>query len=330
MHILSNCCILLTLLQNCFADIDQQIQQSVDGCTVGGNLQKGLTGTIYQMQSEQSLFTSDANFYKNGAYSANSKGSFVNTQGLNFNFGPEISEIYGVELDNPSFVLEEAALFQAPETGLYKFTLSNIDDGAMVFFGDSAFDCCSGSQATGADGLLFGYKRPNDDSNPSYTSWIYMEAGKLFPFKIVYFNAMSAGSVALMVTTPSGSESSLDTFLYQSSKDSCQQAIAKTSYSVRSSFIHSEGFYGVDISTTVETVDNTPVIVELVTYDTIGARVTSTAFYDGTTTSTASTATFYSSSIYGQIYESFLIYRPQLITTTIYDLPLGQTSATTD
>lgn len=112
MHILSNCCILLTLLQNCFADIDQQIQQSVDGCTVGGNLQKGLTGTIYQMQSEQSLFTSDANFYKNGAYSANSKGSFVNTQGLNFNFGPEISEIYGVELDNPSFVLEEAALFQ--------------------------------------------------------------------------------------------------------------------------------------------------------------------------------------------------------------------------
>lgn len=126
MRILSNCCILLTLLQSCFAVIDQQVQQSVDGCSVAGNLQKGLTGTVYQMQSEQSIFTNQASFYENGAYSSNSKGSFLNTQGLNFNFGPDISEIYGVQLDNPSFVLQESALFQ----GMY-FTFAFLISGKL-------------------------------------------------------------------------------------------------------------------------------------------------------------------------------------------------------
>ncbi|TID28258.1 hypothetical protein CANINC_002599, partial [Pichia inconspicua] len=330
MRILSNCYILLALLQKSFAVIEQEVQQSVAGCSVAGNLQQGLTGTIYQVQSEQSIYTADASFYQNGAYSGSSKGSFLNTQGLNFNFGPDISEIYGVQLDKPSFVLEETGLFQAPETGLYKFVLSNIDDGAMVFFGNNAFDCCSGDLSGDASGFLLGSKNPNDDSNPSYTSWIHLEAGKLFPFKMVYFNALSAGSVSLMVTTPLGSESTVDQYIFQPSGDNCQEEVAESSYSTRTSLIHSEGFYGVEAATTVETINNTPVIVERITYDTIGTKITSTVFYDETTTSTASTTTFYSSDVYGQVYESFLIYRPQLITTTVYDMSSSTSTTVTD
>ncbi|TID30928.1 hypothetical protein CANINC_000481, partial [Pichia inconspicua] len=325
-----NCCFLLALLQKSFAVIEQNVQQSVAGCSVAGNLQQGLTGTVYQVQTQESLFTDQASFYENGAYSTSSIGSFLNTQGLNFNFGPDISEIYGIELENPSFVLEETGLFQAPETGLYKFVLSDIDDGAMVFFGSSAFDCCSGDLNAAASGFLFASKKPNDNSNPSYSSWIHLEAGKLFPFKMVYFNALPAGSVSLMVTTPLGTESSVDQFVFQPSADNCQEEVAESSYSTRTSLIHSEGFYGVEAATTVETTNNSPVIVELITYDSIGTRITSTVFYDDTTTSTASTSTFYSSDVYGQVYESYLIYRPQLITTTIYDLPQSEASTITD
>ena len=71
--------------------------------------------------------------------------------------------------------------------------MTKVDDGAMVFIGNSAYDCCQpGSIPFGKadEAAMFSYKEWNTPSSESI-SWVYLEAHSYYPIKIVYVNIIS-------------------------------------------------------------------------------------------------------------------------------------------
>ena len=125
--------------------------------------------------------------------------------------------------------------------------MTKIDDGAMVFIGSGAYDCCTpGSAPTGdADtAALFSYKAFNQPSQPAYV-WIYFEAGSYYPIRIVYANFVSAGGIELLVTPPDGSATAnIGNFVYQlisSDTNVCSATTITTTFESSTTYIYSTG-----------------------------------------------------------------------------------------
>lgn len=125
--------------------------------------------------------------------------------------------------------------------------MTKIDDGAMVFIGSGAYDCCKpGSIPTGnADtAAMFSYKAWNQPSEASYV-WVYFEAGSYYPIRIVYANVISAGGIELLVTPPDGSDAvNIGSLVYQlvnNDANVCTATTITTTFESSTTFIYSTG-----------------------------------------------------------------------------------------
>lgn len=132
----------------------------------------------------------------------------------------------------------------AETDGIYTFDMTKVDDGAMVFIGDAAYDCCKpGSIPTGdADtAAMFSYKAWNQPSDASYV-WIYFEAGSYYPIRIVYANVISAGGINLEVTAPGSSDSvNIGSLVYQLINDdsnTCSAITVTTNFESSTTYIY--------------------------------------------------------------------------------------------
>lgn len=137
--------------------------------------------------------------------------------------------------------------------------MTKVDDGAMVFIGNSAYDCCQpGSIPFGKadEAAMFSYKEWNTPSSESI-SWVYLEAHSYYPIKIVYVNVISAGGIELLVTPPDSETVNVGEMVFQLVNDPqnvCEVQTFVTEYSSATTFIYS------DVSPTTKFVPSTTVI----------------------------------------------------------------------
>lgn len=222
----------------------------------------------------------------------------------------------------------------AETDGIYTFDMTKVDDGAMVFIGDAAYDCCKpGSIPTGdADtAAMFSYKAWNQPSDASYV-WIYFEAGSYYPIRIVYANVISAGGINLEVTAPGSSDSvNIGSLVYQLINDdsnTCSAITVTTNFESSTTYI-----YTTDVAKTLTipqtiTVDGTTTVV-------IEKQVYFTS-YDKIYTSYVSGSSYYTSSYISTVVDSgqtlpaevIVIGVPLLSTTHLYTTVKATTTLT--
>ena len=163
--------------------------------------------------------------------------------------------------------------------------MTQIDDGAMVFIGTAAYDCCKpGSVPEGSadDSVMFTYKAWN--SQPDVTTiWVYFEEGSYYPIRIVYVNVITAAGIGLQVTPPNGSPVDIGSLVYQlenNDADVCKATTITHSYSTATTFIsngYDETTKFIPTQTIIEGVTQT-VVLEQVYYTQLATTVTSVIY----------------------------------------------------
>ena len=99
------------------------------------------------------------------------------------------------------YVNELTGYFYAKESGTYTFNLNNVDDAAMVWFGNNdAFTCCQpgvipGGSVSGA--LLYSYGHRVSVN-------VDLEAGNYYPMRVVLLNVVGTSELDFSVITPAG------------------------------------------------------------------------------------------------------------------------------
>lgn len=103
----------LAAAQLTFAAVENNIQQSVDACSIENiETTKGLVGRLYSVSGNLAALSSSTAYYQ-GRYSTESLiGSFDNTGAINFRVDGGQSTLYGLPLDTSHFVLEESGYFK--------------------------------------------------------------------------------------------------------------------------------------------------------------------------------------------------------------------------
>lgn len=114
--------ILFSLFRIAFGEVDNEIQTSINGCSLD-NLKytKGLKGTIYQLDENKSTMSSNSAFYQ-GLFSSESVlGTFLNTKNAEFSFSGGLTTFSGIEVDSSHIVMEEAGFFKGMFFSLFSF-----------------------------------------------------------------------------------------------------------------------------------------------------------------------------------------------------------------
>ncbi|VEU23614.1 DEKNAAC104775, partial [Brettanomyces naardenensis] len=96
---------------------------------------------------------------------------------------------------------ELSGYFLAEETGLYTFELTDIDDAALVWFGDG-LSCCDPQDLPSVDPVFGASWVSNGDINGAGIAYIYMEAGSYYPVRITFCNWDSEAALQFQITTP--------------------------------------------------------------------------------------------------------------------------------
>ncbi|GME93190.1 unnamed protein product [[Candida] boidinii] len=123
---------------------------------------------------------------------------------------------WGIPFDPGHFVGEFSSYFLAPKTGLYKITLTNGDNGAMIYLGPTAFTCCSYEEFTLVPDTYAAWSIWDAVSKEkgSDSGYVYLEAGQYIPMRIIYINRLTDGSFDLVIHDPDGTELSLTSQLF--------------------------------------------------------------------------------------------------------------------
>ncbi|AOA63994.1 GQ67_03026T0 [Komagataella phaffii] len=183
------------------------------GCDITSNAFDGFDATIYEYNANDLKLIRDPVFMSTGYLGRNvlNKISGVTVPGFNiWNPRSRTATVYGVQNVNYyNMVLELKGYFKAAVSGDYKLTLSNIDDSSMLFFGkNTAFQCCdTGSipvDQAPTDYSLFTIKPSNQVNSEVISSTQYLEAGKYYPVRIVFVNALERALFNFKLTIPSG------------------------------------------------------------------------------------------------------------------------------
>ncbi|GMG21635.1 unnamed protein product [Ambrosiozyma monospora] len=184
-------------------------------------LSSGFRATFYDYELNSKDATTKEEFYESGyqSYSVISTASGITDVTIN-----DISKsknsfsgtVYGQTISISNFVVELTGYFKATESGSYTFSLSGVDDGASLFIGSSAFDCCSEATSSTANGspLLFTYK-PSTSAATTVSGSTSLEAGALYPIKIVYVNVHQSATLKVTVTDTTGAEFTIGDDVYQ-------------------------------------------------------------------------------------------------------------------
>ncbi|TID25583.1 hypothetical protein CANINC_002883 [Pichia inconspicua] len=306
------------------APVHASIATSIDACSIDNvKSTKALKGTVYKINEKSASLSASEQYYKSGYTTEDIVTTFTQSSNIAFQIPGGEANFYGAHFDTSHFVLQESGYFKAPSTGLYKFDLSDVDDGALVSLGGAAYDCCTGELTdSDVESFLFAYKLPNDDSNPTYTSYVYLEEGLLYPFKLVYFNAISAGSITLNVTPPNEkSAQDAANFIYQISsfpKQACKPKTVSTVFSTSTSWVYVSTATYVTQTSSLVTLSSKTYIEQKVTYGVVHQHVTSYSHWTGTTTSYTTKTTLVTDG-YVMVREEVDIYRPPYSSSTVYD-----------
>ncbi|OWB75625.1 hypothetical protein B5S31_g5555 [[Candida] boidinii] len=123
---------------------------------------------------------------------------------------------WGIPFNPDHFVGEFSSYFHAPKTGLYEVTLTNVDNGAMIYLGPSAFTCCYYEEFTLVPDTYAAWAiwNVNNFVKGSDSGYVYLEAGQYIPMRIIYINRLADGSFDLVINDPDGIEVGLDSLLY--------------------------------------------------------------------------------------------------------------------
>ncbi|GAV30694.1 hypothetical protein PMKS-004213 [Pichia membranifaciens] len=80
------------------------------------------------------------------------------------------------------YVNQLTGYFYAQESGLYAFTIKNVNDGAMIWFGNSyAFSCCQPDDIPYNSDIGALIYTVGDD----ITAYVHFDAGQYYPMRIV-------------------------------------------------------------------------------------------------------------------------------------------------
>ncbi|GME77432.1 unnamed protein product [Ambrosiozyma monospora] len=173
-------------------------------------LSSGFKATFYDYELDSKSAVEVESFYESGyqtygVLTSVSGVTDVTIDSQESSKGSIEGTVYGQTVSISNFVVELTGYFRASTSGTYTFTLSNIDDGAGLFIGSAAFDCCesgTGSTASGSP-LVFTYK-PSDSSASTVSGSVYLESGSLYPIKIVYVNVHQKASLNVDVSVSGG------------------------------------------------------------------------------------------------------------------------------
>ncbi|GME72779.1 unnamed protein product [Ambrosiozyma monospora] len=204
------------------------------GCYISGNLSPGFNAKLYDYKFDDKDNFSDPAYY-GGKYSSSSLlGSADGIIDPAFDIkGPPTSyssDVYGVKIHASNFAAELTGYFTPSESGMYTFSLDSIDDGAMVWLGDSAFDCCDPSEPipdNSASNIMFVHKPYGEDSE-SVTASVYLQEGLYYPLKIVYTQLKTDAVLGFSILDPDGNAVSFGDSVWQPNADDIGDSCSST------------------------------------------------------------------------------------------------------
>ncbi|ONH70755.1 Flocculation protein FLO9 [Pichia kudriavzevii] len=238
-----------------------EVLTSIVGCNFQEiSSSQGFNAVAFQYDTPMTTAFSKSAFYESEYKAGDTVGTATDITEINFSLPGGEQSLYGLNIrDTSNYALEYTGYFKAAKSGIYKFDMTKVDDGAMVFIGNSAYDCCQpGSIPFGKadEAAMFSYKEWNTPSSESI-SWVYLEAHSYYPIKIVYVNVISAGGIELLVTPPDSETVNVGEMVFQLVNDPqnvCEVQTFVTEYSSATTFIYS------DVSPTTKFVPSTTVI----------------------------------------------------------------------
>ncbi|GME80108.1 unnamed protein product [Ambrosiozyma monospora] len=144
------------------------------GCYIAADLTPGFVVKLYDYPNEDKTDFTDPAFY-GGQYSRTDALGQTTVIDPSFSILPkgETDTIYGIETHVGHFSADLMAYFAPLTSGAYTFSLNSIDDGAMVWLGDNAFDCCDPDNNDNPDNSA-GFLLSNEDClhQPYYSCYI--------------------------------------------------------------------------------------------------------------------------------------------------------------
>ncbi|GMG59924.1 unnamed protein product [Ambrosiozyma monospora] len=163
-----------------------QARDSSIGCYISSDLSPGFDVKLYDYTFNDTIHYTDPGFY-GGGYSSNKL--LGTTDGIIdpdfYITGPRTpysGEVYGIPIHASNFAAELTGYFTPTKNGMYTFSLDSIDDGAMVWLGDSAFDCCNPDDQTpdNSGASIMFITKPFDKDARSITASVYLQEGFQF------------------------------------------------------------------------------------------------------------------------------------------------------
>lgn len=242
--------ILLTLVSAAFALADGTTAvASGTGCVIApqatSTMNNGFRVRLYNYPFWDWIPFDDDSWMAN---SYTGEGFYSTVTGVtmpNFDFNLDIwdwgTKLYGVQIEYNHFLAEYTGYFLAQEDGMHTLSISDVDDGAMVWFGsEMAFNCC-GPQLGIPDNSHTDYtfratNRWGLDSTQVDKGLVFLEKGVYYPLRIVYANVGENAKFAITITTPSGTVlENMDGFVFSSDhldNGICHEGIASYNFNI--------------------------------------------------------------------------------------------------
>lgn len=166
-----------------------------------------------------------ANSYTTGDIYSTIYGVNAPNFSFEFDLGKKLSTtLFGVEIKYNHFLAEYTGYFLAPEDGMYTLEIDEMDDGAMVWFGEeSAFNCCGPQLGIPNDShlnhLFRATNRWGNDENHLDKGFLFLKKGIYYPMRVVYMNVGESAVFHMKMTTPSGIEmESFEGYIYNADR----------------------------------------------------------------------------------------------------------------
>ncbi|OWB59116.1 hypothetical protein B5S28_g5249 [[Candida] boidinii] len=157
---------------------------------------------------------------------------------------------WGIPFNPDHFLGEFSSYFLVPKTGLYNITLTNVDNGAMIYLGPSAFTCCYFEDFTLVPDTYAAWAIWDISTfiKGSDSGFVYLEANQYIPMRIIYINRLTDGSFDLVINDPDGMEVALESRLFVDPQ-SFSQVCSYTTFIESSGCIDCSSTYTVSTTT---------------------------------------------------------------------------------
>lgn len=210
---------------------------SPSACPAINNRTQGFTAQFYYYPYGNLRYSHSTEFLSGGYLSILKPGPTVTgvTNPFFSQFGGPIP--FYPEFSATNFSVALSGYYVAPQTGLYRFSYQ-VDDAGIIFVGaGTAFDCCAHSSDFFGTNATF--INQYDAQSPTIRE-LYLEAGRSYPIKIYFINALLIAKNQLTVILPDGTkDTNIGTSVYSgfdNSSDNCEPISITYSFTTSTSF----------------------------------------------------------------------------------------------